>query len=40
MKSVIDNSVVDRLVREGYFEKLFGAGIKAEINRKTALAVR
>jgi hypothetical protein len=26
VKSVIDNSVVDRLVKEGYFEQLFGAG--------------
>jgi ABC-type nitrate/sulfonate/bicarbonate transport system substrate-binding protein len=40
VKAVIDNSVVDRLVKEGYFEKLFGAGIKAEISRKTAVAVR
>ena len=39
-KAVIDNSAVDRLVKEGYFEKLFGAGIKAEINRKSAVAVR
>ena len=37
VKSVIDNSVVDRLVKEGYFEKLFGAGIKAEIDRKSKL---
>jgi len=39
-KTVIDNSVVDRLVKEGYFEKLFGAGIKAEIDRKSKLALR
>jgi hypothetical protein len=40
VKAVIDNSVVDRLIKEGYFEKLFGPGIKAEINRKSPLAVR
>src|SRR5579884_995584 len=31
---VIDNGIVDRLVKEGYFEKLFGPGIKAEEERK------
>jgi len=40
LKTVVDNSVIDRLVREGFFEKLFGAGIKAEIDRKTRLAFR
>jgi len=40
VKSVIDNSVVDRLVKEGYFEQLFGAGIKEEIDRKSKLAFR
>jgi ABC-type nitrate/sulfonate/bicarbonate transport system substrate-binding protein len=40
VSSVVDNSVVDRLVKEGYFEKLFGAGIKAEIDRKSGLAFR
>jgi len=40
VKSVIDNSVVDRLVKEGYFEQLFGAGIKEEIDRKSSLAFR
>jgi ABC-type nitrate/sulfonate/bicarbonate transport system substrate-binding protein len=40
VKSVIDNSVVDRLVKEGYFEKLFGAEIKAEIDKKSKLALR
>ena len=32
-RTVIDNSTVERLVREGFFEKLFGPGIKA---KKTA----
>jgi ABC-type nitrate/sulfonate/bicarbonate transport system substrate-binding protein len=40
IKTVVDNSVVDRLVKEGYFEKLFGAGIKAEIDRKSKIALR
>ena len=40
VKSVIDNSVVDRLVKEGYFEQLFGAAIKEEIDRKSKLAFR
>ena len=37
---VIDNSVVDRLVKEGFFENLFGAGIKAEEQRKAKLAFK
>ena len=37
---VIDNSVVDRLVKEGFFEQLFGPGIKAEEERKAKLAFR
>ena len=40
VRTVVDNSVVDRLVKEGYFENLFGAGIKAEIDRKSKLALR
>jgi ABC-type nitrate/sulfonate/bicarbonate transport system substrate-binding protein len=40
LRSVVDNSVVDRLVREGFFEQLYGAGIKAEIDRKSRLAFR
>jgi ABC-type nitrate/sulfonate/bicarbonate transport system substrate-binding protein len=33
-RKVIDNSVVDRLVKEHFFEQLFGAGIKAEEESK------
>ena len=33
-KKVIDNSTVDRLVKEGFFEQLFGAGVKAEEQQK------
>ena len=35
---VIDNSYVDRLVKEGFFEQLFGPSIKAEEQRKAKLA--
>jgi hypothetical protein len=31
---------VDRLVREGFFETLFGPGVKAEEQRKAKLAFR
>ena len=37
---VVDNSVVERLVKEHYFEQLFGAGIKAEEDSKAKLAFR
>ena len=36
-RTIIDNSYVERLVREGYFEKLFGPGIKEEEERKAKL---
>src|SRR5579871_5242182 len=38
--SVIDNGIVERLVREGYFENLFGPAIKEEEQRKAAQAFR
>jgi len=37
---VIDNKIVDKLVNEGYFEKLFGSGIKAEQTAKSKGAFR
>jgi ABC-type nitrate/sulfonate/bicarbonate transport system substrate-binding protein len=37
-RTVIDNSVVQRLVREGFFERVFGPGVKAEQDRKAKLA--
>jgi ABC-type nitrate/sulfonate/bicarbonate transport system substrate-binding protein len=40
LKTVVDNSVIDRLVKEGFFEQLFGTGIRAEIDRKSKLAFR
>ena len=39
-RRVIDNSIVDRLVKEGFFEQLYGPGIKAEEERKAKLAFR
>jgi hypothetical protein len=39
-RTLIDNSTVDRLVKEGFFQKLFGASIKAEEERKAKLAFR
>jgi ABC-type nitrate/sulfonate/bicarbonate transport system substrate-binding protein len=39
-RSVIDNSIVERLVKEGFFEKLYGPGIKAEQDRKAKIAFR
>jgi ABC-type nitrate/sulfonate/bicarbonate transport system substrate-binding protein len=39
-RKVIDNSLVDRLVREGFFEKLFGPEIKEEEERKAKAAFR
>jgi len=39
-RAVIDNATVDRLVREGFFEKLYGASIKAEQDRLARTAFR
>jgi ABC-type nitrate/sulfonate/bicarbonate transport system substrate-binding protein len=39
-RKVIDNGMVDRLVKEGFFEQLFGPGIKAEEQSKAKLAFR
>jgi ABC-type nitrate/sulfonate/bicarbonate transport system substrate-binding protein len=38
--TVIDNSYIDRLVKEGFFETLYGAGVKAEEDRTAKLAFR
>jgi ABC-type nitrate/sulfonate/bicarbonate transport system substrate-binding protein len=37
---IVDNTIVDRLVKEGFFEKLFGPGIKAEQQSKGKLAFK
>lgn len=39
-KTVVDNSVVDRLVKEGFFEKVFGAGVKSEQESRSKQAMR
>lgn len=39
-RTVVDNATVDRLVEEGFFEKLFGPGIKQEQERKRKQAFR
>jgi ABC-type nitrate/sulfonate/bicarbonate transport system substrate-binding protein len=39
-RTVIDNSVVARLVKEGFFQQLFGPAVKAEEDRKSKLAFR
>jgi ABC-type nitrate/sulfonate/bicarbonate transport system substrate-binding protein len=39
-RTVIDNRIVERLVKEGFFESLFGAGIKQEEGRKAEQAFR
>ncbi len=37
-KQVIDNSIVDKLVKKGFFVQLFGDSVKAEQERKASLA--
>jgi ABC-type nitrate/sulfonate/bicarbonate transport system substrate-binding protein len=37
-KQVIDNSIVDKLVKDGFFEQLFGNSVKAEQARKASEA--
>lgn len=39
-RTVVDNSVVDRLVKEGFFEKTFGAGVKSEQESRSKQAMR
>ncbi len=39
-RKVIDNSVVDRLVKEHFFEQLFGPGIKVEEDSKAKIAFK
>jgi ABC-type nitrate/sulfonate/bicarbonate transport system substrate-binding protein len=40
VRTVVDNTAIDRLVKEGFFEKLFGSSIKPEIERKSKMAFR
>ena len=39
-RKVIDNSTVARLVKEGYFESVFGPTVTAEAQRRAAIAFR
>jgi hypothetical protein len=39
-RAVVDNAAVDRLVREGFFEKLYGPGIKTDEDRLARTAFR
>jgi ABC-type nitrate/sulfonate/bicarbonate transport system substrate-binding protein len=39
-RTVVDNGYVARLVREGFFEMLYGPSIKSEENRKEKLAMK
>ena len=39
-RKAVDNGTVDRLVMEGFFEKLFGPGIKTEQDRKGKIALK
>jgi ABC-type nitrate/sulfonate/bicarbonate transport system substrate-binding protein len=39
-RTVVDNSYVARLVREGFFEMLYGPSVKSEENRKEKLAMK
>jgi len=39
-RKVVDNSVVERLVREHFFEQLFGPGVKVEEDSKSKLVFR
>jgi hypothetical protein len=39
-RTVIDNTIVTRLVKEGFFQKLFGPAIKAEEDRKSKMAFK
>jgi len=37
-KQVIDNSIVEKLVKDGFFVQLFGDSVTAEQDRKASLA--
>jgi ABC-type nitrate/sulfonate/bicarbonate transport system substrate-binding protein len=39
-KQVVDNSIVDKLVNEGFFVQLFGESVRAEQERKASLAFK
>ena len=37
-RKIVDKSVVDKLVKEGFFQQVFGPGVKAEEQSKAKLA--
>ena len=39
-RTVVDNSIVDRLVEEGFFEEVFGPDVKAEQENRSQQAMR
>jgi len=39
-RTVVDNSVIDKLVKEGFFEKTFGPGVKSEQESRSKQAMR
>ena len=39
-RSAVDNSIVDRLSKQGFFLKVFGSGIQPEVERKASQAFR
>jgi ABC-type nitrate/sulfonate/bicarbonate transport system substrate-binding protein len=39
-RTVVDNSLVDRLAKEGFFEKTFGGGVKSEQESRSKQAMR
>jgi len=39
-RKIIDNGIVERLVKEGYFQKLYGPGVRAEEQTKATQAFR
>ena len=38
LNKLIDNQIVDKLARGGFFEELYGPSIKGEIKKQRALA--
>lgn len=39
-RAAIDNDIIDNIVKEGFFERLFGSEIDREVSRKRSLAFR
>jgi len=39
-RQVVNNTVIEKLVKDGYFEQLYGAGIKADEERRAKLAFK